>query len=158
MSQSPSSPGVHFPPPLLFVAGIGLGLAIQRFWTLTWPALLSEDLRRVFGSLFAAMGSSILIWGLVTFRRAKTAIYPNQPAVKIVQHGPYRFSRNPMYVGLSSLTAGISLLVDNLWILVTLPPVLLVLTVLVVRREEAYLRASFGEAYQRYCQQVRRWL
>lgn len=158
MSDSPSGPGVHFPPPLLFVAGIALGVALQRFWSLTYDMMFSEDVRIGSGYLFGTVGAGILAWGLVTFRRSRTAIYPNQPALQIVQHGPYRFSRNPMYVGLGILTAGLSLIFDNVWILLTLPPTLLVLTAFVVRREEAYLTASFGETYQRYCQQVRRWL
>lgn len=158
MSDSPSGPGVHFPPPLLFVAGIALGVALQRFWSLTYDMMFSEDVRIGSGYLFGTVGAGILAWGLVTFRRARTAIYPNQPAEQFVQHGPYRFSRNPMYVGLGILTAGLSLIFDNVWILLTLPPTLLVLTAFVVRREEAYLTASFGETYQRYCQQVRRWL
>lgn len=100
----------------------------------------------------------MLLWGLVTFLRARTAIYPNQPARQLVDHGPYRFSRNPMYVALTVVLIGVALLADNLWMLLLTPVVLCVLTVFVIRREEAYLTSTFGEHYTSYVNRVRRWL
>ncbi|HNC45125.1 MAG TPA: isoprenylcysteine carboxylmethyltransferase family protein, partial [Acidobacteriota bacterium] len=85
-------------------------------------------------------------------------IYPNQPANQIVAHGPFRFSRNPMYVAMTALTIGVSLLSNIGWILVFIPFILFALTMLVIRREEAYLTDAFGESYAQYCARVRRWI
>lgn len=99
-----------------------------------------------------------MIWGLFTFRRARTAIYPNQPARELVANGPYRFSRNPMYVGLTIMTVGIGLLADNAWMLIMLPATLFILWKLVIQKEERYLLSKFGSVYEKYQQQVRRWI
>lgn len=99
-----------------------------------------------------------MIWGLITFRSARTAIYPNQPARELVAKGPYRFSRNPMYVGLTIMTVGIGLLADNVWMLTMLPVTLIVLSKFVIQREEVYLRSEFGASYEEYQQRVRRWI
>ncbi|MEP3480950.1 MAG: isoprenylcysteine carboxylmethyltransferase family protein [Fuerstiella sp.] len=103
-------------------------------------------------------GIGLMNWGLFTFRRARTAIYPNQPARQLVANGPYRFSRNPMYVGLAMMTVGIGLLADNIWMLIFLPITLTVLWKLVIQKEEQYLRSEFGSVYEKYQQQVRRWI
>ena len=105
---------------------------------------------------FGCLG--LLGWALVTFRLARTAIYPNQPASLIVMRGPYRLSRNPMYVALTAITLGIALLLNSPWILALLPVVLGLLMRLVILREEAYLTSAFGEPYKQYKTSVRRWL
>lgn len=97
-------------------------------------------------------------WGLLTFFRARTAIIPDRPASRLVVTGPYRFSRNPMYVALTVLYIGLSALTDSWWPLVFLPVVLTALWFLVIRREERYLAAAFSEEYAAYCRRVRRWL
>ena len=155
---SPTSPGVRFPPPTLFVAGFLLALALER-WVVTlrfgggsspmWPLT---------AWLFIAVGMGILAWAMLTFRRARTAILPSNPASTIVTSGPYRISRNPMYLGLSLVYIGLSLLMRMAWPLVLLPIVLAALYVLVIRREERYLGAAFAEEYRAYRQRVRRWL
>lgn len=76
---------------------------------------------------------------------------------ELITEGPFRWSRNPIYVGHSLVHAGGAFLIGSLWPLLTLVPVVLYLN-RVIQREEARLRALFGEAYDRYCQRVRRWL
>jgi protein-S-isoprenylcysteine O-methyltransferase Ste14 len=100
----------------------------------------------------------MLTVALITFLRHRTGIYPNQPATVIVRSGLYRFSRNPMYVALAILYVGIVLLTNLLWPLLLLPLVLLVLQKAVIAREERYLKEAFGESYEQYCRQVRRWI
>jgi protein-S-isoprenylcysteine O-methyltransferase Ste14 len=80
------------------------------------------------------------------------------PAATLVQHGPYRFSRNPMYVGLTLSYIGLALTLNTWWPLVLLPLVLLLLFRLVVQKEERHLSEKFGEAYEAYCRRVRRWV
>jgi protein-S-isoprenylcysteine O-methyltransferase Ste14 len=152
-------PGVPFPPPFLFVAGFVTGLALER-WAWRIP-VANDDLRALFvltGWLGVIVGLFLAGWGLLVFFRARTAIIPNQPARRLVTSGPYRFSRNPMYVGLSALYVGLALLFNVAWPIVLFPFVVIALVRLVIRREERYLAGAFGDAYALYRQRVRRWL
>jgi protein-S-isoprenylcysteine O-methyltransferase Ste14 len=149
---------VRFPPPILFVLGIGVAWLIGR----AVPLPLAPDTLRpvslLAGYVAIVFASATITWALVTFRLADTGIYPNQPATSIVARGPYRFSRNPMYVGLTALNLGVALVANSLWMVAAIPVVLWLLTVLVIRREEAYLSSAFGETYAEYRRSVRRWL
>ena len=159
MTDTPlSSPGVHYPPPILFVLGLGLGWLVGRAAPIP---LLPDGLRSVSlagGWLLVGLGLATIGWAMLTFRRARTAIYPNQPATSIVEQGPFRHSRNPMYLGLSTLHLGVALVSNSLWMAAALPAVLWLLTVLVIQREERYLTSAFGETYTEYCRRVRRWI
>jgi protein-S-isoprenylcysteine O-methyltransferase Ste14 len=92
------------------------------------------------------------------FWRAGTTLMPNRPASRLVVEGPYRFSRNPMYLGLTTLYLGVALMLNSVWVLALLPGVLLLLQTGVIRREERYLEGAFGPGYQAYRTRVRRWL
>jgi protein-S-isoprenylcysteine O-methyltransferase Ste14 len=81
-----------------------------------------------------------------------------RPTTTIVEKGPYRFTRNPMYLAMSCAYLGLALVLNNLWALVLLPFVVLVVDRFVIRREESYLTAKFGDPYREYCARVRRWL
>ena len=152
------SPGVPVPPPLLFVLGFLAGLLADG----VVPAgLLGSAHRSVavwggWGSI--AAGLLLMLWALATFVRLRTAVMPHLPARRLVTTGPYRFTRNPMYVGLTLAYIGLALLIDTAWPLFLLPVVLALLVILVVRREERYLDRAFGEAYRSYRQRVRRWV
>ena len=95
---------------------------------------------------------------MMTFRRAKTAINPHHSASQLVTHGPYRFTRNPMYTGLTLEYLGGSALLDSAWPVIVLPIVILILVETVISREEMYLRDAFGVEYTGYAASVRRWL
>jgi protein-S-isoprenylcysteine O-methyltransferase Ste14 len=152
-------PGVRFPPPFLFVGGFLAGLALERWgWRIQFA---DHGLRILFlltGWLGVMIGLFLAGWGLVVFFRARTAIVPIHPASRLVASGPYRFSRNPMYVGLSALYLGLALLFNVAWPIVLFPLVVIALDRLVIRREERYLADAFGDAYAVYRQRVRRWL
>ncbi len=90
--------------------------------------------------------------------RAGTNVNPREPTTALVVSGPFRFSRNPLYVALTLMYAGLAVVANAFWVLVLLVPVLLVLHSGVVRREERYLEAKFGEAYRQYRARVRRYL
>ena len=152
-------PGVRFPPPFLYAAGFLAGLALER-WAVRLP-LAGPALRPAFvvaGWLGIILGLALAGWGLATFFRARTAIVPIRPASRMVASGPYRFSRNPMYTGLAVLYTGLALLLNVIWPLLLLPAVLAAVYLLVIRREERYLMAAFGNEYAEYCRNVRRWL
>lgn len=151
-------PGVRFPPPILFVIGTALGWLLDRALPLPVSAAIPPSVRVFLGWAAVGLGGGVLGWAMLTFVRARTAIYPNQPAKSVVATGPYRYSRNPMYVALSAIMVGVGLLVDTTWIIALVPAVLTALTVLVIRREEAYLSSAFGDGYLAYKSKVRRWL
>ena len=159
-ASAPRSPGVRFPPPTLFVAGWLLGWLLEaRVHRLHlvgadgphWPLLMG-------GTSLVALGLLVIAAGLLTFFRARTAIMPHHAASRLVTHGPYRFTRNPMYVGMTLLHTGLALRADMGWPLLLLPLVLLTLVRLVIRREERYLASAFGAEYEDYRRRVRRWL
>lgn len=156
--KSPDHAGVHFPPPLLFVAGLVGGVLLHR-----WLAVPLLPVRFRFVGLLAgwcliASWVGLTGWAIAVFLRHRTAMYPNRPASTLVTRGPYAFSRNPMYLALSGLYVGVSLLVNSIWPVVLFPGVLVSLYLLVIRREERYLAATFASDYTSYRDRVRRWL
>jgi protein-S-isoprenylcysteine O-methyltransferase Ste14 len=110
------------------------------------------------GAIALSAGTVLFFWGLLTFYRARTGIMLQQDASHVVQTGPYRFTRNPMYVGSTIGYLGLALLFNVAWPVVLLPIVLIVLTLTVILREERYMHARFGPAYEAYCARVPRWL
>jgi protein-S-isoprenylcysteine O-methyltransferase Ste14 len=157
-SPAPSGPAVRYPPPVLFVLGIVAGWLLDRAvpLPLIGPAARSAGTR--LGWLLVALGVALAVWALATFRTAGTAIRPNRPASTLVTHGPFRLSRNPMYVALSLLYLGVVLLLNSVWTLLLLPFVIALLHLTVIRQEERYLAATFGIGYDEYRRRVRRWL
>lgn len=153
-------PGVRFPPPLLFAAGFLLGwlleMRVLRIHLVGGGALAA--LLALVGMLALAGGLALAAWGLITFHRARTAILPHHPASRLVTHGPYRFTRNPMYTGLTLAYIGLACLANVGWPLILLPFVLVALVRLVIRREERYLADAFGAEYAAYRRRVRRWV
>ncbi len=156
-AQKDLGPAVKFPPPALFVAGLGAGVVIDRFLPPGW-VLPDHHLLAVLGVVLGVTGLAVVYAGILTFRRHRTAVYPNRPAKMVVSGGLYAHTRNPMYVGMSAFYLGGVLLLHSLGALLLLPVVWRVLIVHVVRREEAHLQRAFPEEYARYCATVRRWL
>ncbi len=156
MSESAKdAPGVVAKPPLIYVAGLLLGLALDYVFPI---AVLPNTVQYVAG--FAMIGVSALLAASVLrrFKRAGTNIDVHKPTTAIVTEGPFRYSRNPAYVALSLLYAGIGIAADSLWVLGLLIPVLIIMRYGVIQREERYLERKFGEDYLRYKRAVRRWL
>lgn len=150
-------PDISFPPPLLFAGGFLVGWVIGRIWPL-WAASPVNPIIEVTGAVIAGAGLAIVAWAMSTFALSRTAIMPNRSASTLVTHGPYRYSRNPMYVAMTLLYTGLALTTRIWWALPVLPIVLVVLSRAVVAREERYLGTAFGEAYAQYMQRVRRWI
>lgn len=149
-------PGVSFPPPLLFVGGLGIGVLLDL--VLPLPAVI-PDARWVVivGFALVAIGLGLMLAGIVTFTRRRTAVYPNRPASLVVDTGIYAYTRNPMYSGLTIAYLGGVFLTGVLWVLILLPVVLTLLITQVIRREERHLLERFPEAYTAYCARVGRW-
>ncbi len=152
----PDHAGVFIPPPLLYVIPLGVGALLQRFVPI---AILPRSVVTVAGGwLLFALGIALFAAALLNFRRARTSLVPVKPTTAIVETGPYRFTRNPMYVSMTLVYLGVTLWIDSLWPLVFLPVILLTVQFTVIAREERYLEAKFGEAYRGYKARVRRWI
>jgi protein-S-isoprenylcysteine O-methyltransferase Ste14 len=148
-------PGVIAPPPLIYLAGLAAGLVLEA---LLPSASLPGLLRWPLGIVLVVVGLALALSFERAFRRAGTAVEPWKPTTAIVTSGPYRFTRNPAYVGMALAYAGIAILAGALWPFVTLVPTLVVLDRAVIAREERYLARKFGDEYLRYKARVRRWV
>ena len=153
--SSTDLPDVMVCPPLIFLGALGLGLFLQRLMPVhLLPVLFSRPL----GAVLCLASVTVGIWGGITMRRAGTNVRPDRPVTALVTGGPFRFSRNPLYLSLTALYLGITLLCNTLWPLVTLVPLLAVVHWRIVLREERFLEAKFGDAYRAYKTRVRRWI
>lgn len=159
MSEKGRGPGVDFPPPLLFAAAFFIGWLLDRYVMHLWPSMAEKTARSVeiLGMTLVITGLSLSFWGLSTFRRMRTPVYPNRDAKLLVIQGPYRFSRNPMYTGIIIACIGGSAIVKSLWPLLALPFAIAALYRYVIRREERHLTEAFGDEYREYQRQVGRW-
>ena len=126
----------------------------------SWPISESHAIPLALEGVSAiAIGIAIGLASVYGFQKANTTILPaGRPTTAIVQWGPYRFTRNPMYLAMACAYLGLSLLLNNLWALVLLPVIVAVVDFGVIRREERYLAAKFSDPYREYCARVRRWL
>ncbi|MEO8030037.1 MAG: isoprenylcysteine carboxylmethyltransferase family protein [Gemmatimonadota bacterium] len=147
-------PHVIAPPPLIYAVPLGIGLLINHFRPL---AVLPPPWAHVLGPLAVLLGF-IGLPAVLAFRRAGTNPQPWKPATALVITGPYRLSRNPMYLGFAFFYLGISLWVNAVWPLLFSPFVLGAMRWGVISREEAYMERRFGESYRSYRARVRRWL
>ncbi len=156
-TPSPDTSGVRVFPPLIYVGLFSVGYTAHRLA----PMHLFVDLPpavRLLG--WALVALALLLSGSAAFLmfRAGTTPNPRRPTTALVAHGPYRFTRNPMYLALALLYLGLSLLVNSAWPLALFPVALMLVERWVIVREEAYLERVFGEAYRAYKARVRRWL
>lgn len=145
-------------PPLLFGGALALGYVLSLYWPLG-PGLASPNaLALTVGIGFIMLGFALAIFSVGAFRRAGTNVVPGQPATALVTTGPYRVTRNPIYIGFVLVYFGLSIVLTSMWVLLLLVPVLVILQRGVVKREEAYLERKFGDAYRAYKTRVPRWL
>jgi protein-S-isoprenylcysteine O-methyltransferase Ste14 len=155
MSTNADHPDVIALPPFLYLAAFLVVLLLR--WIRPWPILPPHFVPWAgIGMLIA--GLAIGIPGRLALRSAGTSVKPTQPTTAIVTRGTYRFTRNPLYVGLTCFFIGLTLAFDTGWGFVVLLPLLVVMHFGVVRREERYLEAKFGEEYRQYRGRVRRYL
>jgi len=149
--------GVLAPPPLIFAAPLLVGWLVDRYVT-GWASGVDATWRYGVAVVLAVLAVGFAPGALHLFRRAGTPAEPWHPTTAIVTTGIYRITRNPMYVGMTLLYAGIAVAVDSLVALALLPLTLIVIQVGVIRREERYLEARFGDDYRGYKARVRRWI
>jgi protein-S-isoprenylcysteine O-methyltransferase Ste14 len=155
-AEAAAGPGIRVPSPVFYFAALAIGIALEY---LLWPIpVLEAPSRYVVAAILIIVSVLIMPPVLMRFRRASTSFDVRKAASSLITDGPYRFSRNPTYVSLTMLYLGIGILINNGWVLILVIPVLLVMDLSVIRREERHLEAKFGEQYLRYKGTVRRWL
>jgi protein-S-isoprenylcysteine O-methyltransferase Ste14 len=113
---------------------------------------------RLVGIAEIAIALVLMGWAVATFARLRTPVIPIRRARTLVEEGPFKLTRNPMYLGFTVLYVGIVFVANALWPLVFLPEAIALTYLFAIRLEEEYLKREFGEAYTAYCARVRRWL
>jgi protein-S-isoprenylcysteine O-methyltransferase Ste14 len=156
MSAAPDTARVVIRPPIAWALAIVAGLVLD--WFMPLPVLPASVPARWIGGVVFIIAVLLAAWAIATITRAGSNVPTNRPVTTIVASGPYRFTRNPIYVGMMLGLAGLALAFDILWLLAMLVPFALVIRFGVVAREEAYLDRKFGDVYRRYRSRVRRWL
>ncbi len=142
-------------PPIAYACCLLFGLVLDRIWPL---ALSSSGVQEGAGALLVAASIVLFACSVREFRRFETPVPSSRPSTTVVRTGPYRFSRNPIYLAFTLLQLGIGLWAGNGWLLVLLIPTLALISGGVIDREEQYMTEKFGEDYLLYRRSVRRWL
>jgi protein-S-isoprenylcysteine O-methyltransferase Ste14 len=148
-------PGVVAPPPLIALAAIAIGFALEAVWPIALP---ERGARLYVGVALFALGLALFAWAIATFRSAGTSVETRKPSTTVVSVGPYRLSRNPIYLGMVLGILGIGIAAGSAWVLLMTVPFLIVIRYGVVSREERYLEAKFGAQYRSYRERVGRWI
>lgn len=148
---------VRFPPPLAFLGGILLGVACE-YVVVPAPVPVRRMIGAIGGLLLLVAGVGFIASARIHFTRTGQSPIPWKPSPELIVKGPYRFTRNPMYLGMTLFEVGLGLAVNNLWISLFAVPALAAVHVLAVLPEERYLSEKFGESYKAYLAQVRRYL
>ncbi|HVS66030.1 MAG TPA: methyltransferase [Thermoanaerobaculia bacterium] len=159
MSERPSAARVRIFPPALPLVTILLGVVLQRWWPIDLALEPPPLVRYWTGGLI--VGGAILLlglWAVVIVRASGQSENPWKPTTQIVEQGPFRLTRNPMYLQMVLVCIGFSILLWNAWILLLTPLCALLLQRLAIVPEEEYLEREFGDAYRDYRRRVRRWL
>jgi protein-S-isoprenylcysteine O-methyltransferase Ste14 len=146
---------LFIPPPFIFLAGLLAGLAVEAFVPIDGP---STAVRIAAAAIGVAAMAVLDFPAMRSFQRAGTGIVPFTPNTALVTSGPFRFTRNPMYVGMAILYAGLAIALGIIWAFAFLPIVLVVVDRRVIAVEEGLLEAEFGDQYRQYKSRVRRWL
>lgn len=147
--------GVIAPPPLIYLGGLIAGFAIQA--RLPLPLLLPKGLRRLLGSLLLGGAIALIVGAMRRFQQAKTSYHPDEPTTTLISEGPYRLTRNPLYLSLTMLYTAIALFGDAFWVMALLPVIVRIMNCGVIEREEHYMERKFGGQYRQYKERTPRW-
>jgi protein-S-isoprenylcysteine O-methyltransferase Ste14 len=157
-TDSPSTrPLTNVPVPWVYVLIYLVGVVLEFLFPIGSLKTSSWPIGRI-GAIVFALGVGLAAWGWLLFQRAGTTRVPGEASTTLMVRGPYRFTRNPMYVGLAWAYLGEAGLLRQLWPVILLPVVLAYVNWGVIPVEEAKLREVFGGEYDRYRARVRRWL
>lgn len=147
--------GVLTIPPLIYLVGFLLGILFHYYYPIK---LLSESIKLWVAFPLILMSIPTVLMAVMHLKKAETSIDVRTPTTTVVTSGIYRFSRNPMYLALLLLYSGIGCWINSFWILIMLVPVIILVNLGIIKREEKYLEYKFGEEYLKYKATVRRWI
>ena len=150
------TPAVHIPPPVIVAVFLALGLGLDYYLKNTFGA--TAGWLCYVGIGFCVLGFAVALWCAVLYRKAKTSILPHTADSNMIATGPFGRSRNPIYLSMLIVFAGISFVLDAPAALLLIIPTYLALRYYVIAREEAYLTRRFGKEYTSYQSRVRRWI
>jgi protein-S-isoprenylcysteine O-methyltransferase Ste14 len=153
--NAPDNPGVIAPPPLIYAGALAAGLLANRRYRIPF---LPRRLARTLGLSMVAAGLAVGFLGSREMRRAETNLDPRKPATTLVTEGPFRFTRNPLYLSMTLIYLGISALANGLAPILLLPVVQRLMRTGVIEREERYLERRFGDEYIEYKVGTPRWI
>jgi protein-S-isoprenylcysteine O-methyltransferase Ste14 len=142
-------------PPLVYASSIAIGLLLHVVWPVR---IVPHSLAMPVGAVVMLAAIALFVSAVRTMNAAGTPVPGNQPTTAIVRSGPYRFTRNPIYIAFSLLQLGLAVWVNSLALLILLIPALAIMVLVVIPREERYLEARFPSEYPPYKASVRRWL
>jgi protein-S-isoprenylcysteine O-methyltransferase Ste14 len=153
--ELPDNPGIIAPPPLIYAGPLAVGLLLNLKFPMRF---LPRKVARILG--LTLIGTSVILVSQAFQRmmRAGTNVNPTEPTTVLVTEGPFKYTRNPLYLSLTLFYAGVAALANALWTMLLLPAVLFVINRGVIDREERYLERKFGEQYIQYKERVRRWI
>jgi len=153
--QTSDSPHVIAPPPLIYIGGLILSLLLRYIKPLEF---FKSDFLFPLGISLIVISITLIVIAIKFLTKARTNVDVRKPTISIVANGPYRFSRNPIYLSMTLFYLGVTVWLNDLWFFIILIPVVLIIQFGVIKREEIYLQAKFGETYTKYKNSVRRWL
>jgi protein-S-isoprenylcysteine O-methyltransferase Ste14 len=151
----PDNPGVIAFPPFIWLVNAVISVLVHMFVTVP---IMRYGFCLVCGMVFIILAPALALSALRTMKAAGTNVHPSEPALTIVRAGPFRFTRNPMYLALCLLQVALGFFLNDWITLLFVVPLALILHYGVVLREERYLTAKFGEPYLQYKGEVRRWI
>ncbi len=150
---------MRFPPPILLLVCLLAGWGLDWGWNwLILPATLWAAPRAALSGALILFGVGLNVYCAWQFKKAQTCIKPWRATSSIITNGPYRYSRNPIYLGFAFTAVGIALAFNTCWILLSALAFVLIANKFVIEREEKYLERKFGESYVNYQRETRRWM
>ena len=155
MESGRHGPGVRIHPPIIYALSILSGFVLNSYWPQAMPLGIHGHL---YGGTVLALVFLLAGFSILEFHRASTDVRPDKPDTALINSGPYRFTRNPLYIGLTLVQITVAAWFNNAWVLIMVVPSVMVITQYAIKREERYLEKLFGQDYLDYKQRVRRWL
>lgn len=157
MKMEKDHAGVLLPPPVIFAAIFFIAWFLQKFLSIN-NTLMEKDATKFIGIIFFLLAVYLGMRGVARFIKTGNTLMTMKPASSLQQEGMYKFTRNPMYLGLISAYLGFTCFFGNWWHIILLPVLIIIMQEYVIKREEKYLERRFGEDYKSYQQKVRRWM
>ena len=140
--------------PIVYLASILAGFGLNT----VWPVEVFPRAIKSLGGLLTVLAVALFVLSVREFRRARTPIRTRKPVTAVIRTGPYRFSRNPIYLSFTLLQLGLGTWANSAWVVGMLIPTLVLMSYGVIAREERHMAQKFGEEYLRYTAAVRRWI